>query len=185
MSFLDRLIPEHQEVMIRLPYRVGLWISRADMEGGEDAARQERQTLESLIEGFSRDVFGAVFIQEIMAVTIAGKGDWKSWGAELDYVPSECRRALGILESTCTDKESREFITRLMDIAEAVAYAFQERNAGRSILGRFWLRLCYGCLCFTGFFTRTPRITYHSYLYVSPKERKALRSISQALGVST
>lgn len=184
MSVLDGFTPDQKDLLVALPYRVGLWLSQSDHAGGEQAADAELRALSAIIHGFAEDVFGSEFLQYVMRETIARKAEWPAWGERLERVPDECAQAPEILGMYLADKEIKVYAARLMEIAEAVALAFREHEGKppvRERLSVFWaywrarLRRGRGA-------GRTLR-SMDYFLSISRKERAALRDLSRILGL--
>lgn len=177
MNFLEKLSADHREVLVRLPYRVGLWISQSDSKGGRDSDERERQALYNILHGFAEDMFGAEAIQYIMSETIKHKAEWINWGANIDLVPIECRDAIYLMREQADPKDAAAFKNHLMEIAEAVALAFREEG-NSSVFSMFGLYVSY---------VLSPKEkgrrakSFSEYLNISPRERKALSALSQAL----
>ncbi len=177
MNFLDKLSADHREALVRLPYRVGLWISQSDSEGGRDSDERERQALYNILHGFAEDMFGAEAIQYIMSETIKHKADWVNWGGNIDLVPIECRDAIHLMREHAEAKDFAAFKTHLMEIAEAVALAFREEGKS-SVFSMFGMYVTY-VLSPKEKGRRTK--SFSEFLNISPRERKALSALSRAL----
>jgi hypothetical protein len=176
MNFLDKLTSTQRQVLVRLPYRVGLWISQSDSSGGPEADERERQTLYSLLHGFSEDMFGAEAIQYIMSETLRHKEEWPNWGDNIDMVPGECRDAIELMRENAESKDAKAFKTHLLEIAEAVAGAFREENISAfSIVGT------YVSYMFMSRKKGRRNKSFDEFLNISPRERKALSAITKAL----
>jgi hypothetical protein len=128
MSFLDSLDKDGRDLVVSLPYRVGLWVSHADQTGGSDAGDEELKALENIMDAFTREVFGSEIVQIVMSETVARKVDWNgSWKNAISSVPAECQRVMSVLNEVGMDeKEVGAYKQRLIEIAEAVALAFRE-----------------------------------------------------------
>lgn len=183
MSILDTLSEQDKNMVTRLPYRVGLWVSQSDDSGGDDADEEELSALENIIAGFTEDVFGSEVVQYVMAETLSNKDSWEAWDNELGAVPQECVKALQILQTITDEKEISAFKKRLIDIGEAVALAFREE--GGDDMKR---RLAYYVSFFTaklqGRQQAASAKTLDQYLNISAKEREALNSLALALNTT-
>ncbi|MCD8562996.1 MAG: hypothetical protein LRY54_02870 [Alphaproteobacteria bacterium] len=181
MSFLKLLSRDQRVKITSLPYRVGLWISQSDESGGEEADMRERQVLESLIFGFTQEVFGSESVQHIMAETMAQKDKWPEWAARPGNVLEDCRQSLVILQDHLDEKERGAFGQRLLEIGEAVALAFGEGDD----LGFKHQILTMAEYYSKWFFARIKGKDFMSlerYRRISRAEREALRELSYALG---
>ena len=128
MSFLNDLPEQDKELIISLPYRVGVWISHSDDVGGEEADENEKTALNNILAGFTQDVFGSEVVQFVMAETVSHKESWESWSKRTnkDEISKDCSHAIEILKRYVDEKEVSAFKQRLYEIAEAVALAFRE-----------------------------------------------------------
>lgn len=181
MSFLQLLNRDQRVKITSLPYRVGLWVSQSDSSGGEEADLRERQILESLIAGFTHEVFGSESVQHIMTETLAQKDKWPDWAARPGNVLEDCRQSLVILQDYIDPKELNAFCLRLLEIAEAVALAFGEGEE----LGLKHQILTTAEYYSEWFFTKLKGKDFMSldrYRRISRAERQALRELSFALG---
>ena len=73
LSELD-LEPDIRQTLIRLPYRIGYWLSQSDSTGGDESDEIELQAMESLILAYGEDVCKSEFTQSVMEKTIAEYG---------------------------------------------------------------------------------------------------------------
>ncbi len=184
MSFLETLNRDDRDLIISLPYRVGLWISHADDAGGDSADDEEAKALENILDGFTREVFGSELVQIVMTETVTHKECWEGpWSKDLQKVPEECQRALDILhDAEIEEKEISAYKQRLIEIGEAVALAFREYDE----LG-FLTKLRVYTLYYKERYKASKRnMSYKSldqFLNISLKERKALYNLSSVLDV--
>jgi hypothetical protein len=181
MTFLDQLSFDQKEMLISLPYRVGLWIGRSDMTGGDKAEEKELNALSSIIRGFAEEIFGSENMQHIISGTMARKEQWPVWAKDINSVPEDCRMAVEVMAQHTDAKDVRVFRNHLMEIGEAVALAFHENMLPDSFLGKAKIYLNY---YFSGF-KKGPKgrkRSFDEYLRISPVERKALNMLAKSLG---
>ncbi len=177
MTFLEQLSPEHRDVIVHLPYRIGLWVSHSDTSGGDEAEEREKQVLSNILHGFAEDVFGSETVQHIMSATIRQKDQWPSWGENIDKVPQDCVLAVNMLRQYADEKDANAFKNHLMEIAEAVALAFRE-NEKLSVFSMFGMYVSY-MLSARKKGRRTK--SFNEFLRISAAERKALSAIAAAM----
>ncbi len=182
MSLLDDLTKDNRETIIRLPYRVGLWVSQADTTGGQEAADQEVQALSNIIEGFAHEVFGSELVQYIMAETVAKKDEWPDWSAGRDSVLADCGLAVDILRDHTDEKDVSAFKARLMEIAEAIALAFSEYEEA-SAADKIFSYMSYFLEKIRTYTKKTSQKSLDEYLSISRQERGALGDLARALGI--
>lgn len=183
MSFLDSLGPEQQDMIVSLPYRVGLWVSHADSAGGDEASEKELEALSNIIQGFGADVFGSEAIQSIMNETVSRRDKWDDWAHNYKNVPEDCKKAVYYLGQYGSDKDVTMFQTYLMEIGEAVALAFRERDEENSFFEEMHVHIVYWMSRLRAMLgSNVPARTIDDFLNVSHRERRALQSLAAALG---
>jgi hypothetical protein len=172
VTILNSLTPDERTLVVSLPYRAGLWVSRSDDAGGAAAEDEELRTLHSLIAGFAESVFGSELVQHIMGDLLARRSEWPGWASDLDIIPEQCRMVIDILRHHVDAKEVKAYVLRLMEIAEAVAMAYGEEKpvGGLAELFAPFLNL------FKGGGSVNPR-----YANISRKERRILEQLNLAL----
>lgn len=182
MSFLDDLPSDQRELIISLPYRVGVWVSHADDAGGEEADDEEKVALSNILHGFTTDVFGSEVVQYVMAETIAHSAEWDRWGKNTSSLATDCQHAIDILNEAVDEKEVSAFKQRLLEIAEAVALAFREYDK-LDFVSKLRVYLMYYKERYQAARKHRSFKTMDQYLNISLKERQALYSLANTLGV--
>lgn len=180
-SYLTDLTDNQRELLIALPYRVGLFVSNADTEGGQEASEREHQALDNILSGMNAESFLSENIQLVINQTLARKNDWSQWQNDLEAVPGECERILDVLKSHLDQKDIEAFKTQMMSIAEAVALAFQERNADFGSPQGVVVFLGYGWEKIKNIFAASPVRPWDQYLRISPLEQKAIDQLAACL----
>lgn len=184
MSFLNALSEEDLDLFVRLPYRVGLWVSKCDSTGGEVSDAEELQTLSNLLEGIAREIFGAETVQHIITRTIAARDRWDDWDVDLDNVLDECRRAMTKLEQHVDPKEVNAFRQHLFEIGEAVALAFREYNEEDvPLIDRIRMHVLYYLDTAKARKQGMPVKTKDEYFNISLYERAALAMLREHVGL--
>lgn len=177
MTFLDKLTSDQRDLVIRLPYRIGLWVSQSDTSGGREASESELQALSNILHAFAEDVFGSETLQYIMSETLRHKGTWHSWNKQVDLVPGECRDAVDIMRQHGEAKDIKALKNHLMEIASAVAQAFREDDSRRPVFSALGLYVSH-------LFSRKKKRRFGDFLNISTTEREALGAIADALEMS-
>lgn len=173
--FADLSEPDVQG-LIRLPFRVGVWISSSDSTGGAESEAQELKTLETIVATYAEEYLKSEFVQKLLERTFAARADWPLWSRDVEQVPQECRHLMSQLETLLPVRELSAFRENLVDIAVAVAMAYreegesdtQDRNTGG------FLRALLKAL---GLSSASVPVN------ISRAERKALRQLAMALNV--
>lgn len=176
MNILEKLTIDEKDLITRLPYRVGLWVSQSDDTGGEQSDAAEMTALANIIHGFTESVFGSEDVQYIMAETLRNKADWVNWTSNVGDVPDEAMRAHDVLMLHLDAKEMNAFRARMLEIGEAVALAFREDEGDQDEREGLFARLL-------GLFGAGKPQDHDEYINISSKERAALQLLSQALSM--
>lgn len=179
MTFLDKLTQDQRDLVIRLPYRIGLWVSQSDTAGGREAVESEGQALSNILHAFAEDVFGSETLQYVMSETIRQKNDWPSWSKQVDLVPGECGDAVTLMRQYGEPKDVKALKNHLMEIAGAVALAFREEDSSRSFFAALGLYVSH---LFSS--SGRKRRRFSDFLNVSTSESEALGAIVDALEMS-
>lgn len=138
MSNDDRLL------LYGLPYRVGIWMSHSDDEGGEDDDIQESKALEKAIGNLSKAETVTPFIREVFHETLNHKGYWEEWAAKSFDVLGDCERAVSVLEKHVSKEDRYLYKRALVNIASKVAGAHGEFGEGfteEGFMDRLWNKL--------------------------------------------
>lgn len=183
MVALESFTSEQRELLVSLPYRVGLWVSESDKTGGNESDAAEMQALETIVTGFAEDFLKSEFIQRMMEETIRMKGEWKNWQGDLDAVPDECRRALNLLVERLDPKEVTSFKITLMDIATFVALAYCEADDSAGAQARLSMSLRMMVRKLRAMITKSDMQNFEQALNISVSEQRALDMLGRALGV--
>ncbi|MCB9979168.1 MAG: hypothetical protein H6862_06160 [Rhodospirillales bacterium] len=175
-SIFSTLPAQDVDALIRLPFRVGVWISASDSTGGAESEADELRALETIIASYAEEYLKSEFVQKLLEKTFSGKDSWSLWAQNVGSVPVECARLTEILESYLPAREVSAFRENLMDIAVAVAMVFrEEEDAGsRAPVPGFLERI----LRALGF---SAKKSIHAN--ISRSELKALRTLAKALKV--
>lgn len=141
MTALDDFSPEQRDLLVALPYRVGLWVAHSDMAGGDNSAEAEMRVLTQVITAFAEDFCKSEFAQALMEETVRRQSEWSDWSQYLDEVPSECNRAISLLSERLDNKSVVSFKMNLMEIATDVAMAYRELDENAAVLDRLSILL--------------------------------------------
>jgi hypothetical protein len=180
MAFLEKFSAEERTLLVRLPYRAGLWISQSDETGNPGAAHDEAQALEAIIARQARGMFHSAFAHEIMAEMWEGRADWHTWDENMDQLLVQSAEAARIVNMKLTRHDLDAYRATIMYIATEVAKAFSEAGAHPSVLSSVGvsLRLWKGRL---GSAFRNEPYDPVALLNISPVEDEALAKLAEAL----
>lgn len=130
-EIFSQLSPQDEETIVSLPYRIGLYVSYADVTGGWDAQESELQSLSGILREFSEDFCKSEFTQKVLMETLMQRAKWPSWAKNINTLPDEARKVSETLSAILSEKELHSFQDVLVDIAFAVAMAFHEGREGK------------------------------------------------------
>ncbi len=184
MNILERLTDDQKKIIVSLPYRVGLWVSKSDTSGGKEAQQRELDALSGIIHGFAEQVFGAEEIQYIISETLHQKDQWPEWGKNISGVLTDCEFAVDVMRSHLGEKEVAAFRNYLIEIGEAVALAFREYEEMNSLFARLKAYIGFKLSKMRATRMRMKTMGFQEYLNISPQERRALDALANALGAS-
>lgn len=180
MAFLEELSEEEQLLLISLPYRAGIWVSRADDDGGLSARHAEKEALEKIIHEKSSGMFESAFVHEIMVETVARKDEWEKWADNIDDIETDCIKAAQILGKKMSRRDQDAYRQNIMYIATEVARAFREFGQKEAIPVKIWAFVRIRIDKIIGLFTGQ-RYESETLLNISYEEDIVLAKLSKAL----
>lgn len=178
---IEDLPVQVQENAIRLPVRVGMYVSMSDKSGGQRADKAERDALIHIITAFAQDYCKTEFVQTLMNATLARQEQWEGWAEKLEIVPEECTELISNLNTGITSKDRSALIHHLYDIGQAVALAYREDDQVKGLLSGFslkWRRFRYRAHEKT---LNIRPLEWSEFLNISAKEQQALERLGHAL----
>ena len=129
MANLSNFTPEERELIISVPYRVGIWISDADnCEKSKFDDKRERQALELAIARMAKSHKKMPFAAEIMRDVEANKSKWDVWNqktAENDVL-QDIQKAIELCRNKTSKAELSQFKQAVWNVGMIVAQAFGE-----------------------------------------------------------
>lgn len=181
MNFLDNLVPDQRNLLVSLPYRVGLYVSESDDSGGEESDAAEKLALESIITAYSQEVFGSETVQYVISETVSRKKEWPQWSKNLENIEQDCYKAIDILAAAVDEKELTSFKRHLIEIGESVALAFREYGADTPIMDKIKIYMFYMKSRKEAARQNIIPMEWDQFINISIDERKALRLIAAAI----
>lgn len=182
MDFLERLGEEEVELLVKMPYRVGYWMSQSDTTGGDESEESELQALATIVRGYSEDFCKSELVQRIMELTVQNEAKWEAWQKDLALVPNECRQLIGKLQDELPPREMDAMRFNLYEIGLSVALAYREleEDAELTDLQKLWISIRERIYAWRE--GRAPRSG--AYLYnISGDEYLALRQLADVLSI--
>lgn len=181
MAYLDHFSAEQQELLIKLPFRAGLWISGSDDTGGADSNEAEKEALANIVRSFAEDFLKSEFVEEVMRATVQNLDKWDGWSAHPEAIPDEIRRGIEVAALYIDHKQLTAFKHSLQDVAMAVAMAYREFDettpfaAQMRIYSKYWIEYM------RSYIKKSQPPIMDRYLNISVEEQRALDKLTIAL----
>ena len=181
LGLLARFSDKERELLVALPYRAGLWLSRCDDTGGADSDEAEINALRSIIISFAEDFLKSEFVEEIMKETVSRRDCWPEWEKDTDGVPDECTKAVEMVAAQLEEKNTTAFKRNLIQIAMTVALAYRELDEGMALIEKMKIYLRYYRQRLLAAVKNQQILSLDEYLNISRAEHAALSQLSAAL----
>tara|TARA_R110001592_G_scaffold20926_12_gene84691 strand:- start:3312 stop:3860 length:549 start_codon:yes stop_codon:yes gene_type:complete len=140
MAKLSFFTEEDVLSIISLPYRVGMHVSYAEDEDGEEDDEREMRALEVCIREIARVHEGEELTKEIAAEILNARDNWASWSEGVFNIEPLCEKAITALKTQAGKEEVKDYIKMTLDIATSVAQAYgefgEEPEAEKGIFGK-------------------------------------------------
>jgi len=173
-SHLHDMSPQERELIVGLPYRVGIWMSHMDDEEGGEDDRKEREATMNIINGISQSIEVPAFVREIMQEVVTHKDSWQDWEKNsMDIIP-DAKRVADLLKQQIGAKDRRNYKRLLLKIAGSVAGAYgefgeMEKEKGLMDRVRDWLS------------EGSKKKQAIDFMNISPSEDAAIKELMAAL----
>lgn len=128
MPFFTDFHKEDLELIVSLPYRVGVFIARADnaIDTNRDEAREER-ALKVVLDSLSEQHETCPFLAEVAGQSLLHRDHWPAWRARKGLA-DDIARAQRIMEPRLPTGSVDEFRRALFHIGCVVAMAYGEQS---------------------------------------------------------
>lgn len=183
MTSLRDLPEDVQQLVIRLPFRVGYYVSVSDRTGGDDADQKEMIALENIVTFYVEDALKSEFAQETMLAMMQQKKHWAAWKGHIEIVPEECLQLNEALIGLVDLKDIVAFKNNLLDIAISVAQAYREFDDTLSLTGKIQTYLAVAFQRVKALFSGGEIQSTDTMLNISREERMAIGLIADSLGI--
>jgi len=174
---IAQLSADDENILMSLPYRIGLYVSYADISGGWDAQEKEQQSLAGILRAYSEDFCKSELTQKILMETLGRRPSWPAWSQKIDTVPDEVARIIFLIAPLVDPRELAGFKEVMIDVALSVAMAFHEGDevhAPTPETGSFFSDL-------VARFLPQRTKTDFDHVNISPAERAALTRVCMAM----
>ncbi|MCB9965562.1 MAG: hypothetical protein H6855_05730 [Rhodospirillales bacterium] len=180
MTTLSSFTEEQRNLLIALPYQVGINISESDDAEGDEDDKQEERALQKVL-GLIPSLYNhAPLTQEILKETSAQvEAQGASWKDGSFDVTRECGEAVALLKAHASVAEVKAYSKALLEIAETVARAAGEHAVVeiRQEPDTAFFK------CLKGIMTVTGMIKEDTSANISVAEQAAIDKIADALRV--
>lgn len=175
---LGNFLPEEQDLLIGIFYRVGFWISHIDDTDVEDKSEvKEQERLAQSLKKISVSTGATELVQEIAAEAMRRSGDQARWLKRIDHLLEDVAGAVRLVHSNGSAEDMTSFRKSIMFVATSVARAYREepdehaeKSAVARLLGKAGNMLT----------AVKDRETYQDQ-NISPAEDTALQELAEAL----
>lgn len=178
MTKLSDFSNEDAELIVSLPYRVGMHISYAEDEDGEQDDEREMQAMEACIKEVAKLHEGSEFIKEIALEVLRSKGKWGAWSQGVFNIAPSCEKAVIALKTEGSKDDVKSYIRMVIEVATAVAQAYgefgEDPEPEKGFFGKAMSRIT------TGFAGMSEDDSAHP-MNVSAAEGSAISNITTAL----
>ncbi len=180
---LSALPEDIRTIAIRLPYRVGLFISRSDSSGGGESDVAEMLALTNVVTYYVEDFCKSEFAQSVMLETLRHKPDWANWGEGIENVPQECRKVFDALTGQVDMRDIVAFKNNLLEIAITVAMAYREFDSSEPLAAK--LRVYFDVLMrqMRAMLKGEVAESFDQMLNISRSEKAAINQLAQTLDI--
>lgn len=132
-SFHD-FLKEDLELIVSLPYRVGIFVSRADdaISTRRDEKREAR-ALRAVLESLGKQDKKCPFLAEVAEQSLSHEDHWPAWRAKKGLA-EDIARSLKLMEARLPAENVKEFRRALFHIGCVVAQAYGEKDGDSEAL---------------------------------------------------
>lgn len=183
MKYLSKLPQDVQELVVSLPFRVGLFVSESDQTGGDESAEAERKALENIVTFYVEDTVKGEFAHEVMIHTLNHKDKWAEWSQNIDKVPEECLHLTYKMKDMIESKEILAYKQNLVEIAIVIAQAYCEFGENSSAMTKLEVYASVFLKKMQGLFGGGNSSANQIDLNISADERAAIQLLARNLGI--
>ncbi len=126
MATLENFSPEDKELLVSLPYKVGIYISYAEDAEGETDDQREMKALRHCIAGIAKLHEDDALIQEIMKQCLGSKDNWDRWADESFHAPAAASQTIAALKTKAPENTVKKYRAAILEVAGTVARAYGE-----------------------------------------------------------
>ncbi len=178
MTQLSSFSDDDRELIVALPYRVGMHMSYAEDEDGERDDELEIRALKSCISEVAKLENRQDLIKQISAEILSRQDSWDAWSQGVFNIVPQCEKAVDIMKAHANDDEFEDYIKMVLEVASAVARAYgefgEEPEAEKGFFGKAMSKIMGG-------YSGMSSDDINHPMNVSAAEDSAIAAISAAL----
>lgn len=126
MSELEVFSDDEVELLASVMYKVGVWVSHADDEEGEEDDILEMKALGACIRAVAKKYDGPGLVDDIAREVLARQDQWEDWADYSFNVLPDVERAVSVLKAKGTAQDVKNYKAALVETGTTVAQAYGE-----------------------------------------------------------
>jgi hypothetical protein len=178
MTGLGGFLPEEQDLLIGIFFRVGYWISHVDDTDISDRSEEiEQKQLINALNKIASSKKTTELVRELAEEAARRSGDQARWLRNEDHLMGDIAKAVKLVDSQGSDDDFQFFKKSIMFAATAVARAYREEPENNQSESRLnWLIEKASSLL-----TSVSDHEAYKDMNISPAEDSALHELAGAL----
>ena len=180
MTHLSVFSDDEKETLVRLPYHVAVFISRADNAQSDEETEDEINAFKRIVKVLPNLYEGIPLIQEIFSETHARQEEWGGWDDKSLVVQEKCSEAMSYLKQKAEPEEASAYARAVHEVADTVARAVAEAGAFEihHVPDKGLMKIIYNAMQAIGMTSGKAANA------ISAKEQTAISEVDAALGLS-
>lgn len=130
MTQLSVFTDEQIDLIVSVPYRIGMNVSYAEDEDGELDDEREMRALEACLSEMSKHEGHCDLSREIASQILQSKDKWSAWSEGVFNVAPLCEKAVAEIKTQAGKDDAKDYVAMCLEIASAVAQAYGEFGDG-------------------------------------------------------
>lgn len=126
MGELDIFSEDESALLARTLYKVGVWISYAEDEEGEEDDVREMKALESCIAAVAKKYDGPGLVDDIAREVFVRRSQWDEWADGCFNALDDVKTAINVMRAHGSETDQKRFKAALVEVAQTVAMAYGE-----------------------------------------------------------
>lgn len=179
MTTLSAFTPEDQDLLVKVPCLVGLWVSHADDNEGDQDDQVEYAQLKAIITKLAKRHTDDELVDDTLRA-LQSTFDNRDFHFDVDQIQTQVVAAVRIIATTASMTEAKAYASALLSIGTAVARAASEEagyeganDTDDSFISRVTAQ--------AGALWSKVVATVNTEMNISPAEDSVLNDLSQTL----